>query len=219
MYSGILSAQDFDGDSVYYTPIPKPGSAKKKRWHTTSQDTATVNQKFNYFFSTQIGSLIGCTDCANGKDVTSTISVLNGVAVGKKFRAGIGFGFDSYVGWQTLPAFASLSWDIFGSKDRDALFIQLNYGMSKAWRLKSYRGYGFKSDEGGRIISPQLGYRLKYHHLNLSLAAGFKLQRVFSYYEYPTWNWFNNEYQQGTSKSTIKQDMSRFMITMAVGWR
>ncbi len=227
-----LSAQNLDVDSIYYTPLPRPGQLKQKRksFHQqNSKDTIFLNSKRRdeivlgdrhfYFLSLQTGSLIGCKDCSDGKGVSSTVSFLNGVILGEKFRAGVGVGFDSYMGWQTAPAFASVSWDIFGNRNRDALFIQLNYGFSKAWRQKSFEGYGFKNAEAGRMFSPQIGYRIKYHDLKLSLAVGAKLQRVFTFYEYPTWNWVAGEYQPGKSYSTVKQDMSRLMITIAVGWR
>lgn len=216
-----LPGQDFDGDSVYYTPIPKSyGLSKKNKTvrHTNFQDTILIRRHV-YFLSLQTGALVGCSSCSDGKDVSFTFSFVNGITIGEKIRAGIGLGFDSYVGWQTLPAFTSLSWDVFGNKDRNALFIQFTYGISKGWNQKSYQGYGFERAEGGRMFAPQLGYRMKYRDLNLSLAVGAKLQRVFSFYEYPTGNWVNGENQPGTSKSTIKQDMSRLMITMAVGWR
>ena len=218
----VLPAQDFDGDSVYYTSIPKPVVPHKKNRSARNEkfkDTVFLDQKPIYFFSIQSGSLIGCNDCSKGKDVSSTLSIVNGVTIRGKIRAGIGLGFDSYVGWHTSPAFVSLSWDVIGNKNRSAFFIQLACGYSKAWRQKSYQTYAFQKAEGGRMLAPQLGYRLKYHDLNLSLAVGTKLQRVFSYYEYPTWRWVNGAYQPGTDKSTIKQDMSRLTVTMIVGWR
>ena len=68
------------------------------------------------------------------------------------------------------------------------------------------------------MFSPQAGYRVKYHDLNLSFAVGVKFQRVFSYYEYSAWTMVNGEYQQGTNNSIVRQDMSRLMITMGVGF-
>ena len=218
-----LCAQNSDADS-YYTPIPNPPSLSKRSKIGTKpyrKDTIFLNRerKHYYFISLQTASLVGCNSCGKAKDVTTSISLLNGVTLGKKIRTGIGIGFDSYVGWQTLPAVASISWDVLGNKNRNALFIQLNYGFSKAWRQKSDQDYAYKRAEGGRMFSPVMGYRVKYHDLNLALAVGVRKQRVFSFYEYPTWNWVNGEYQPATTKSTIKQDMSRLMISLAVGWR
>jgi hypothetical protein len=215
--TSLIYAQHVKDDSVAYTPIPKTYGLGKKE--IRSIDSATVNRRYAYFITTQIGSLVGCTDCTDGKDVTSTYSLINGITVGKKIRVGVGVGFDSYVGWQTIPAFASVNWDVVGNKNRNALFIQLNYGYAKGWIQKSYQAYGYASAEGGRLISPLIGYRIKYHDVNFSFMTGIKWQRVFSFYEYPTWNWVNGEYQPGTNYSTIKQDMSRFMFAVAIGWR
>jgi len=199
--SDQLSAQAIRGDSVYHTPISKsPGKS------------------INYFFYLQAGLLIGCSSCDDGKDVSSSTALVNGISIKKKLRAGIGLGFDSYVGWITMPTYASLSWDVFGNKNRNAFFVQVNYGVAKAWK-QSYQEYGFDKAEGGRMIYPLAGYRIKYHDLSIFLALGYKMQRVHSYYKYPTWNWVNGEFQQGTSSTTVKQDMNRLMITMALGWR
>lgn len=218
-----ISAQDFDGDSIYYTPIPKPQAHKLKVKLTKpfrSHDTTFVNNKKpDYFFLLQTGSLIGCHDCGAGKDITSASTFVNGITLGKKGRAGAGIGFDSFIGWHALPVFASMSWDLIGNKNRNAFFIQLNYGVAKAWRQKSNQDYGFQRAEGGRMLSPQVGYRIKYHDLRLSLSVGAKMQRVFTFYEYPTWAWVNGEYQPTTTTSTIKQNMSRLLVSMAVGWK
>jgi hypothetical protein len=223
---GGLLAQDVGADSVSYTPIPKTYGRKVRKEKTPKKmDTIFLNSmktssfKKNYFFSLQSGSLIGCASCLEGADVTSTLAVVNGITIGKKLRTGIGLGFDSYEGWKTIPVFASASWDWFGSKNQNAFFVQLNYGVAKAWRQKGYASYGYLRSEGDRMLSPQIGYRFKYHDLNLSLAVGAKLQRVFSFFEYPNWAWRDDRYVPTTTSSITKQDMNRFMVTVAVGWK
>lgn len=211
----FLQAQHVTDDSVQYTPIPIP-VVKEKKAHD-SGETSKRDRKVVYFLLLQSGALVGCSQCGDATDVSFTTSAVNGVTIAKKIQAGVGLGFDTYLGWQTLPVYTSLGYDLFGSKNGNAFFIQLNYGYSKAWRLESFRGYSFERAEGGRMFASQAGYRIKYHDLNFSFMAGVKFQRVFSYYAYPTWNLFNGEYQQGTNNTTVKQDMSRLMITMAVG--
>ena len=222
--SEILKGQDFDADSIYYTPIPKTYGLTGKETRVIRrnlQDTrdTILTRGPVYFLSLQTGPLFGCSSCGDGEGVSFTSSFANGITIGKKIRIGAGLGFDSYTGWTTLPAFASLSWDVFGNRNCNAVFVQFNYGTSKAWIQKPYQGQGFKRSEGGRMLAPQLGYRIKYHDLNISLVIGAKLQRVFSFYENPTWHWVDGESRQGTSQSTIQQDMIRFMVTMSVGWK
>jgi hypothetical protein len=135
-------AQDFEGDSIYYTPIPI--KVEKKSTHKTIfRDTVQNDQQFTYFFNLQVGNLIGCTNCDVGKEVTFTTSTTHGVIIGKKLRVGAGIGFDSYYNWQTMPLFGSASWDLFGTKNTNAVFLQANYGWAQAWQNKSARGYGF----------------------------------------------------------------------------
>jgi hypothetical protein len=211
----FLQAQHVTDDSVQYTPIPIPVVKEKKI--DNADGTSKRDRKVAYFLILQSGALVGCSQCGDATDVSFTTSAVNGVTIAKKIQAGIGVGFDTYLGWQTLPVYASLGYDLFGNKNGNAFFIRLNYGFSKAWRLDSFRGYSFQKAEGGRMFAPQAGYRIKYHDLNLSFAVGVRFQRVFSYYEYPTWTMVNGEYQPSTNNSIVKQDMTRLMITMAVG--
>ena len=209
--SRLVFAQHVTDDTAYYTPIPTPSMVSKP-----SKDTTKT--RF-YFFSLQSGYLFGCKGCDGDKAASSTFSVVNGVKVGAKGRVGIGVGYDSYWGYQVLPVYASVSWDLFGNRNKNAFFIQMNYGQSFAWYQKSLHGYGYDQNEGGRMIAPQLGYRIKYHDINIAFLAGLKLQRVFTYFQYPTWYWVGGEYQQGYYSYTVKQDMTRVAITLSIGWR
>jgi len=211
----FLRAQHVTDDSVQYTPIPITAVEEKKI--DDGDKTSKRERKAPYFLILQSGAMVGCSKCGDATDVSFTTSAVNGVTIAEKFHAGIGVGFDSYLGWQTLPVYASLGYDFFSSKNGNAFFIQLNYGYSKAWRLHSFRGYSFHKAEGGRMFAPQAGYKIKYHDLNLSFTVGVKFQRVFSYYDYPSWAFFNGEYVPSTNNTTIRQDMSRLIIAMAVG--
>ncbi len=215
-----IQAQNFDADSVYYTPIPA-GVEKQNHRIKAFQDTIKNDKKYSYFFTLQVGSLIGCNDCSEGKEITFASSTIHGITIGKKLRTGLGIGLDSYYAWHTMPIFGSVSWDIFGTKNTSALFVQFNYGWSKPWLNKSRREYGFEDVEGGRMVSTQIGYRLKYHDLRISLSVGTKYQRVFANYEYPTYYYTEEGLMvQGTSSTrTIQESMNRLMFSLTVGWK
>src|SRR6478752_2997820 len=172
-----LHAQNFDADSVYYTPISSDNK-KQVRHGGIFRDTIKNDKLYGYFFNLQVGSLIGCNDCSEGKEITFTASTIHGVTIGKKLRTGVGIGLDSYYAWQTMPVFISVSTDLFGTKNTNAIFIQINYGWSQSWYNESHREYGFKDTEGGRMVGTQLGYRIKYHDLKISISVGTKYQRV-----------------------------------------
>lgn len=227
--SGSLAiGQDFEADSVFYTPIAKKTGSKptpKKIF----RDTVENSRRIEYFFNVQSGALIGkapsgdligCTDCGESKEITFSTATIHGITIGKKLRTGLGIGFDSYSDWKTLPLFGSVSWDLLGTKNTHALFIQANYGWSKPWRVKS--GWDNPTSvEGGQMASAQIGYRIKYHDATISLAVGPKTQRVYRYFEYPTYYYLSDGTMvEGTpSKTTIKEDLGRFMISLSVGWK
>ena len=207
-------AQDYSGDSVFYTPISKI----KKKSPTSALDQG---RWINYFFTLQTGALIGCKDCSQVSDVSFTTSTVHGVTIGRKLRIGAGFGFDSYTDWQTLPIFGAVSWDLIGNKNSNALFVQWNYGGAKAWMNKTAQEYGYKDSSGGRTTSVQLGYRIKYYDLRISFSLGLRSQQVSSYNEYPTfYRGPTGQLVAGTpSSKTNSEELNRLQFSMTLGWR
>lgn len=217
-----VSAQDFDADSIYYTPIPRISQQQERVPKDIFADSSGRDRSVQYFFNVQMGPLIGCQDCKAGKDITFTTSTLHGVTIGKKLRIGLGSGLDSYDSWVTMPAFGSVGWDLVGTKNSQALFAQLNYGWSVfTFRRASPQDSNPGSVSGGRMISPQIGYRIKYHDLKISIAFGTKHQRVSMVYEIPNYYYLQDGslVLGSTNKSTIKESMNRFMFSLAVGWK
>ena len=215
-----IHAQNFDADSIHYTPILVRVEKQDHR-SKVFLDTIITDKKITYFFNLQVGSLIGCNDCSAGKEITFTSSTTHGITIGKKLRTGVGIGLDSYYEWHTMPLFGSVSWDVLGTKNTSAVFVQFNYGWSKSWRNESHQGYGFESVDGGRMVSTQLGYRLKYYDLRISLSVGTKYQRVSANYEFPTY-YYTEEglWVQGSSSTrTIQESMNRLMFSLTVGWK
>jgi hypothetical protein len=213
-----LKAQDnFDKDSVYYTPILKEASSKKKGMSKTDND----DKKISYFFIISSGALVGCQDCKSGSEVTFSSSTIHGVTVGKKLRIGMGLGYDSYNLLQTTPLFGSISWDLIGDKNRNALFLQFSYGGASVWR-NSQDEYGYKKVEGGKTIHTQLGYRVRYHDARFSFSIGTKYQEVTTFYEYPTYRYgFNGQPILGETPSTksVLQELNRIQLSISIGWK
>ncbi|MBI1767546.1 MAG: hypothetical protein HY015_05740 [Bacteroidetes bacterium] len=209
-------AQNYDADSVFYTPIEKP---KEKKIRLADEKGSKTTA---YFFNIQAGSLIGCNDCSKGKDVTFSFATTHGVAIGKKFRAGLAVGFDSYINWQTIPIYAVSSWDLIGNKNRNALYLQMAYGWAHPWFIRngSYSYYTtdpFTDVSGGKMINPSIGYRIKYYNLKMALTLGYKFQRI-SYrtnvYTYcPECNFAPMQ------TSEIIHDFNRIQVAMTVGWK
>lgn len=176
-------------------------------------------RKIEYYFQFQSGSLIGCNSCSAGKQISFSGSTTHGIKIGRKLRVGAGVGLDSYFEWNTMPLFGSVSWDLIGKKN--ALYVEMNYGGALAsWRPIDYQEYGVEKNDAGKMYSYGLGYRIKYEKIRISMGVGRKTQLVTSYYEYPTYYWNNNNYVLGDpSRKTVKNEMNRLQIWLAVGWK
>jgi len=207
-------SQEYDSDSIYYTLIAK----SKHKWKE-----ADSSKSIEFFFNIQSGALIGCNDCDKGKEFTFSTATVQGVTIGNKFRAGMGIGFDSYQNWQTLPLYGMVSWDLIGNKTKNALFVQMNYGWAHPWFVRDgfYSNYSsdpFSNVNGGRMLNPQIGYRISYYNLKLSLVAGYKFQSINynkpSYYYCPACDFFPQQ-----SFDEVTQDMNRVQLMMSVGWK
>ncbi|HTH57022.1 MAG TPA: hypothetical protein VL728_13320 [Cyclobacteriaceae bacterium] len=216
-FAAVSSAQNHDADSLLYTPLPK--NTKKIVLVEGEKDAKLIG----YFFNVQMGTLIGCNNCGQGRDATFTVATTHGVTVGRKLRGGIGIGFDSYANWQTLPVYGSLSWDLIGNRNKSALFLQMSYGWAHPWFVKNnYYNYyttdPFTGVSGGRMLNPSIGYRLKYRDMNLSIGVGYKYQRIFykadQFYICPACSYYAPD-----QSMEVTQETNRFQVTMSVGWR
>jgi hypothetical protein len=205
-----MYAQHVSMDSAYYTPIPT-GKEKPEKKNSASPGD------IGYFFNLQVGPLIGCNECGDSREVTFSASTIHGITVGRKLRIGVGIGFDSYAQWQTMPVFGSLSWDIVGTKNSGALFLQTSYGSAKSW-LTPRNVWGFKETIGAEMAYAQLGYRFACDDMRVSLGIGSKFQRTHARFEYPTWIPTG-----GTSTvvntTEVEQELNRFMVIISVGWK
>jgi len=183
-----------------------------------SQDSIRKS-KIEYYFQVQSGALIGCGSCSDAGSLSFSGATTHGIKLGKRLRVGGGMGFDSYTYWNIVPVSGSVNYDLLGKKN--AVFVELNYGDAiVARRQLNYEEYGYKDSKGGKMYSYGLGYRIKYDNVRISVGVGRKTQLVTYYYEYPTTTWQNGRSVQGDpSRKTIKSEMNRFMIWMAVGWK
>jgi len=212
----VCKAQDYAADSVYYTPIPKTEIEKKKR---KAEDEVQLDRTLAYFFTIQSGALIGCKDCSFKREVSLSASTIHGVTIGKKLRIGAGIGFDTYQNWQTMPLFGSVSWDLFGHRNKNAVFVQFNYGWAKAWASGLAYNY-FQNIEGGRIVSTLAGYRIKYHDLRLSFGIGYKYQSVAASYQYPRYYYdYIGRFAGDANSYRLQESMNRLSLTMIFGWK
>lgn len=186
------------------------------------QDSIKI-KTVEYFYQVKMGTLIGCTKCSDGKQISFSGSTTHGIKLGRRVRVGAGFGLDSYLAWNIVPVFGSVSWDMPTKKNAaNALFVHFDYGGALAvWRPMIYIEDQFQDVEVQRNYTYGLGYRIKSNNLRISAGIGRKSQKVTSYYSYPTYYFnANGEYVMGEpSTQTTKNIYNRLMIWMAVGWK
>lgn len=220
-FVGITAiAQNFDSDSVYYSPIQKATSKQTQRLQKVQEDVRANSKKFSYFFTLQTGALIGCKECSFGREISFSSATVHGVTIGRKLRVGAGLGFDTYQNWQTVPLFGSVSWDLFGNKNKNALFLQFNYGWAKAMANMATLSY-YQDVDGGRMVSTQVGYRIRYHDLKIAFGIGSKYQRVSASYGYPSYYYdFVGTLVPGNfSRTTLRESMNRLSLMISIGWK
>jgi hypothetical protein len=204
--SVVGKSQNIQADSV------------RSKLNPESADGQFLERGISYFFLIQSGALIGCNDCDLGKEVTFSTATIHGINLGKKFKIGAGLGFDAYSERQAIPVFGSVSYDLVGNRNSNSVLIQLNYGWAKSEASKAIRDYGYKGSEGGRMINAQLGYRIKYGDLRISLAIGYKSQKTLTHYEYPNYTSVEGRWVEGVPSSrTIEEELRKFQVTMAIG--
>ncbi|MGC3948763.1 MAG: hypothetical protein QM762_30390 [Chryseolinea sp.] len=220
-FTGFGQNANFEGDSIYYTPISKTPPPTVDRNVGIFRDTTRHDRFAGYYFDVSIGTLGGCNDCFTGTELTFSTSTTHGVTLGKKTRAGIGIGFDTYFGWQTVPMFGSVSYDLAGTKNTHAVFIQGQYGWSFAWHETLQYELPSKDVQGGTMFGVFAGYRVRYHNLRISILAGFKQQLATTIYERETWIPSETGVMvPGTpSRTTIETTMGRAAFNLALSWK
>lgn len=171
-----------------------------------------------YFYSIRSGTLIGCKGCSRENQITFAATTIHGIKFKDTWSLGIGTGFNSYASWQTMPFFGSAAVDL-GKKNK--LFFELDYGYAKAWLSEgATKEYGYKNAHGGRMVSPLVGYKVRYHDLRIYIVAGYSFQRVVSNYEYPNQAWVNNQLVQiEPNRKRVATEFNRLLLQIGFGWR
>ena len=212
---GLLSlqAQDFDKDSIYYTPLERNLNKKD------SQPTE-LSRKHNYFFTVLSGTLIGSSGVSSEGFASYSFSTTHGIRLGKRLGLGAGVGYDSYLNWNAMPIFASLSYDVIGKKNK--LFVQLNYGKSLIKKAENQYEYSVSTYEGRSMINPSLGYKFVYENLRLYVQAGLKVQNITIRSEYPiyyTYSYRSIAPLPNTTFSKTDLTLNRFYFSIGFGWK
>lgn len=220
-FINIATAQSYDSDSIYYTPINRTSPPALERSVGVFQDTTQKHDLTSYYFDVSMGVLAGCSDCISGTEFTFATSTTHGITLGRKTRIGAGVGFNTYVGWQSLPLFGSVSYDVLGTKNTHALFVRGQYGWSHVWHHRLPNEMPAKDVQGGVMFGAFIGYRVRYHNLRISISGGFQQQQTTSVYETETWIPSDTGvWIRGTpNRTTVETTMGRGVLNLAFSWK
>jgi len=179
-----------------------------------SQDSINVDsRKISYFFSVNTGFLGG----ERMKSLTYTFNTLHGITIGKRLRTGAGLGIDSYDGWQTLPLFGQVGYDLFQFNEGNALFVQIHYGWSHAWSIRTGGRLPY-DDHGGKTYGAMVGYRMSVGTLKFYLSVGYKYQEILSTYTSPVYYDLRLYQPYIPYSQRSDQKLERFTATLGIGW-
>ena len=159
-----------------------------------------------YFYTIHAGGLL-----AKENAPSLSVSMIHGMRH-KRIAVGLGIGYDAYAEWRSVPVFASLSYDLSGSANQNAFFIQVNTGFSKAWIPEGRTNeFNFK-EKGGTIVHPLFGYRIRTEKFSLYFTGGYKFQSI-EYEQSPKW-W---TWGYPSSRTTVHREVERLTIQIGFG--
>ena len=111
-----------------------------------------------------------------------------------------------------MPFFASVIFDAVKFKNGSSAYFQLSAGYAHVWHAKVENDPFKYKINGGMMIQPGIGYRIKAEQWSLYVSAAYKRQE-FSYKRTSRWwNW------DGTANHvSVEQETSRFAIQIGFG--
>jgi len=160
---------------------------------------------YNAFFS---GALIGCGECANGKDFTFSFLTLHGIKLKSGVKLALGAGMDVYHEWRLFPLVGAITID--REQHENALYVHLNAGYSWGRYLEDLESEVSLNQRGGFTVNPMIGYRIGKGKSRLYIQAGYKLQYANVSYS-PAWWW------GPVPTITREYDINRVVVQMGFG--
>lgn len=184
-------------------------------------DADTVARKSRYYFAVRSGMAM-CSDCEFDGPATGYLTTIHGIHLTPATRVGLGIGLTAAGEHLLVPVFGSLSADLVGKdyKKKNRLFVEFNYGIAGSpGKSPDIEGWTERVVPQA-YIQPSIGYKIKYHDLNIGIMAGIqsvRLKRVFTSSS-ESWAW--GMLRQGTPNSSeLNYNVTRFTLGLSIGWR
>ena len=169
----------------------------------------SVKRKASYYNAFLTGALIGCGECANGKDFTFSFLTLQGVRLQSGVKLALGAGMDVYNEWRLFPVVGAITID--RELRENAFYFHLNAGYSWGRYLEDLESEISLNQRGGFTVNPMIGYRIGKGKSRIYVQAGYKLQYAKVSYTSPWW-W-------GPPPTITREyDLSRVVVQMGFGF-
>jgi hypothetical protein len=166
-----------------------------------AQQDTTFKRKVIYFNQVNSGILFGKRFTGN----TVTASTIHGARV-RRLSLGVGLGYEIFSERELMPVFGSISFELV-QKEKHSLFVEANYGYSKAWHISlPYDPLEYR-EHGGRLLHGAVGYRRRIENFSFYVKAGYKNQ-IVRYDEIFWW--------PSGQKTSVTRQMER--VTLSIGF-
>ena len=160
----------------------------------------------SYFNSFLTGALLGSPSSGIG----FSASTIHGIRW-KKASIGLGFGFDRFEEWSTIPVVIDASYKLLHWKNTSA-GIGVDLGYAHPRHVDSEDDLLRYEEKTGKVIHPFITYEIRANDWMIYIRTGFKFQEI-KYAEYPRW-WVGTP----TYSSDVKRDINRFSMSIGFGW-
>lgn len=137
--------------------------------------------------------------------ITGSVTTVHGVAM-RNWTLGLGIGMEGYERWRTFPVFGSVSY-YFRGPTSNGVFVTFNAGHSFGKLLMDDERIHVTDTKGGPMVNPMIGYHISANRVGLSLAAGYKMQRMAGRYR---------DSFGGTLTYTVEERMDRFFFQLGI---
>ncbi len=177
--------------------------------NSASGHADSIKRNVSYYNAFVTGTLIGCGECANGKDFTFSFLTLHGIKLHSGLKFAVGTGMDVYDDWRLFPLVGSITID--RELRNNAVYVQLNSGYSWGRYTHPLENEINLRQTGGFVVNPMIGYRVGKGKSRIYLQAGYKLQYAKVNYT-PAWWW-------GPPPTVTREyDLSRVVVQMGFGF-
>ena len=146
-----------------------------------AQTETQQTQKLSYFNHTQIALLIGEeSEDQMRKAMIPSFQTVTGILLGKHWGLGIGVGVEPYE-YVVFPVFLSGNYFFSNNKSAPYFAAKAGYAFANSHKRLDYAYYnGDYTNQGGFMLNPEIGLRIKMPYFDMTLSGGYRFQQLES---------------------------------------